>query len=79
VPIKFNHAQFSHKTYNEVGVSSISPGSPGPSPQDDDVVQVSQNGADPLEQLLSSIRESLGEVVEDVLDRAKGDHSTVLS
>ena len=30
------------------------PGSPGPSPDDD--VQVSENGTDPLEQLLPSIR-----------------------
>jgi len=68
------------KTYNAAEVSSLSPGSPGPSPQDDDDddVQVSENGTDPLEQLLPSIHKSLGEVVEDMLDRVKqGDHSFI--
>ena len=37
------------------------PGSPGPSPQDDDDdVQVSENGTDSLEQLLPSICKSGG-------------------
>ena len=57
------------KIYNAAGVSSLNPRSPGPSHQDDDDEQVSENGTDPLEQLLPSTCKSLGEVVEDMLNR----------